>query len=178
MNMKRIITLGGSSSSRSINKELAQFAGNQMDGFDVVHLDLRDYELPLYSIDHEREYGFSDDLKKLEHEITDADGIILSLAEHNGAYTAAFKNAFDWLSRREAKVWRQKPMLLLSTSPGARGGQSVLEIAKKRFPFNGGNIVASMSFPSFNDNFKNGEVVDGELRVELMEGIETLRKSI
>lgn len=176
--LKRIITMGGSSSSESINKKLARYAGDQMKGFEVIHLDLRDYDLPLYSIDYEREHGFSDDLIKLEKEITGSDGIVLSLAEHNGAYTAAFKNAFDWLSRRESKVWRGKPMLLLSTSPGARGGQSVLEIAKKRFPFNGGNIVASMSFPSFNDNFRNGEVVEPGLKKELMDRIDAFQENI
>ncbi len=178
MKLKQIITLGGSSSSDSINKKLARYAGGQLKEYQVKDLDLRDYDLPLYSIDYEKEHGFSDDLIKLEQEITGSDGIVLSLAEHNGAYTAAFKNAFDWLSRRESKVWRGKPMLLLSTSPGARGGQSVLEIAKSRFPFNGGNIVASMSFPSFNENFKNGEVTDPELKKELMARIEIFKENI
>ena len=178
MKLKQIITLGGSSSSDSINKRLARYAGGQLKEYQVKDLDLRDYDLPLYSIDYEKEHGFSDDLIKLEQEITGSDGIVLSLAEHNGAYTAAFKNAFDWLSRRESKVWRGKPMLLLSTSPGARGGQSVLEIAKSRFPFNGGNIVASMSFPSFNENFKNGEVTDPELKKELMARIEIFKENI
>ena len=178
MNLKKIVTLGGSSSSDSINKKLARYAGGQLKEFEVTDLDLRDYDLPLYSIDYEREHGFSEDLLRLENEITEAQGIILSLAEHNGAYTAAFKNAFDWLSRRESKVWRGKPMLLLSTSPGVRGGQSVLEIAKSRFPFNGGNIVASMSFPSFNENFQNGEVTDPELKKELMARIEIFEENI
>lgn len=178
MNLKRIMTLGGSSSSESINRKLAQYAGGQLKEFEVIDLDLRDYELPLYSIDYEKEHGFSEDLLRLEQEIIDSDGIILSLAEHNGAYTAAFKNAFDWLSRRESKVWRGKPMLLLSTSPGVRGGQSVLEIAEKRFPFNGGNIVASMSFPSFNDNFRNGEVTEPGLKKELMDRIETFKDKL
>ena len=176
--MKRIITLGGSSSTKSINKQLAEYAGRQLNGVEVVNLDLNDYDIPLYSMDHELENGFSEDLKKLEQEIISSDGIILSLAEHNGAYAAAFKNAFDWLSRLEAKVWRDKPMLLLSTSPGARGGQSVMEVAKKRFPFNGGNIVSSMSFPSFNENFKEGEVTNSSLRAELSDRIEELYKMI
>ena len=176
--MKRIITLGGSSSSTSINKQLAEYAGRQVKGAEVVNLDLRDYELPLYSVDYENENGFSADLLALEQQIIDCDGLILSLAEHNGAYSAAFKNAFDWLSRRESKVWRDKPMLLLSTSPGARGGQSVLEIAKSRFPFNGGNIVSSMSFPLFNQNFESGVVTDESLRKELHDRIEEFNQVI
>lgn len=176
--MTKVITMAGSTSRNSINKKLVEFAGSCVDSAEVVNLDLKDYEIPLYSIDHEQEFGFSDDLLRLDRMVSEADGIILSLAEHNGAYSAAFKNAFDWLSRIESKVWRNKPMLLLSTSPGARGGQSVLEMALKRFPFNGGNIVASMSFPSFNENFKEGEVVNVDLKNDLLERIAEFKKQI
>jgi NAD(P)H-dependent FMN reductase len=176
--MKRIITLGGSSSRNSINKTLAEYAGSLVGNSEVSNLDLNDYQIPLYSIDIENESGFSEDLMKLNQEIEEADGIILSLAEHNGAYTTAFKNAFDWLSRIESKTWRNKPMVLLSTSPGARGGQSVLEMALARFPRHDGNIVFSMSLPSFNANFKDGKIVNEKLRQELVKGIDTFQESI
>ena len=176
--MKSIITLGGSSSRESINKRLAEHAGSLVKNAEIVNLNLNDYEIPLYSIDDERASGFPGDLKKLDSEIAQADGIILSLAEHNGAYTAAFKNAFDWLSRMESKTWRNKPMLLLSTSPGSRGGQSVMAMALDRFPRHAGNIVFSLSFPSFNENFKEDEVVDPELKSELDKGVRLLEDSI
>ncbi|MGB0838282.1 MAG: NADPH-dependent FMN reductase, partial [Flavobacteriaceae bacterium] len=92
---------------------------------------------------------------------------VLSLAEHNGAYSAAFKNAFDWMSRIDGKLWSEKPLVLLATSPGARGGQTVLDIAKGRFPYMGGNIVGSLAVPSFYDNFKDGEIVNEEIKSEL-----------
>ena len=167
--MKKIITIGGSTSKYSINKKLAESVGRLFDGLEVTNLDLNNYELPLYSVDVEKEQGFSEDLQKLNNEIEETDGIILSLAEHNGAYAAAFKNAFDWLSRIEGKVWRNKPMLLLSTSNGARGGQSVMDIALSRFPYNGGNIVGSMTFPSFNQNFQDGQIVNQELLAKINE---------
>ena len=176
--MKSIITLGGSNSRESINKRLAEYAGSLLQNAEVVNLDLNDYQIPLYSIDEERASGFPEDLRKLDQQIAETDGIILSLAEHNGAYTAAFKNAFDWLSRMESKTWRNKPMLLLSTSPGARGGQSVMAMARDRFPRHNGNIVFSLSFPSFNDNFKDGEVVNPELKSELEKGVSLLEESI
>ena len=176
--MKRIITLGGSSSQASINKRLAEYAGSLVDNVEVVNLDLNEFELPLYSIDEEKANGFNDDLKKLDRTIEEADGIILSLAEHNGAYTAAFKNAFDWLSRIESKTWRNKPMMLLSTSPGARGGKSVMTMALDRFPRHDGNIVFSLSVPNFGDNFKNGELINSELNSELKKGIAELKERI
>ncbi len=176
--MKNIITLGGSSSKNSINKQLAEYVGSTLKGVEVTNLDLNDYQLPLYSIDIENEQGFPKDLKELNQRVEEASGIVLSLAEHNGAYSAAFKNAFDWLSRIDGKVWRNKPMLLLRTSPGARGGQSVMDIALSRFPFNGGNIVGSMTFPSFGENFKDGTIVNEELKLNLRQLSDHLLKSL
>ena len=167
--MKRIITIGGSTSRMSINKQLAEYVGGLVKNVELIKVDLNDFEMPLFSIDLENEQGFSDGVKKLSALIEETDGIVISLAEHNGSYSAAFKNAFDWLSRVEGKPWRNKPMLLLSTSPGARGGKSVLEAALARFPYNGGNIVGSLSFPSFYENFKEGAVVNQDLKSNLLQ---------
>jgi len=166
--MKKMITLAGSSSKNSINKQLAEYTASLMQDVEILNLDLNDYQLPLYSIDVENDKGFPADLLVLDEIIENTDGIIISLAEHNGAYSAAFKNAFDWLSRINGKVWKNKPMLLLSTSPGARGGQSVMDIALSRFPFNGGNIIGSTTFPAFHDNFKDTQVVNLELNNKLI----------
>jgi NAD(P)H-dependent FMN reductase len=107
-----------------------------------------------------------------------ADGIILSLAEHNGAYSAVFKNIFDWMSRIDGKLWNGIPMLLMATSPGARGGAGVLEIAKNRFPFMGGNIVSEFSFPSFNDNFNEGTIINENLSNDLNVVVKTFEDSL
>jgi len=176
--MKNIITIGASSSKKSINKVLAEYAGNLVNNVQLTKVDLNDYEIPMFSIDIEEEQGFSEGLNELNKVIESADGFIISFAEHNGAYSAAFKNAYDWLSRINGKVWRDKPMLLLATSPGARGGQTVLEIAKGRFPYMGGNIIGDMSFPSFFDNFKEGEIVDSDLKLNLSKLIQDFQNAI
>ncbi len=167
--MKTIVTIGGSNSKSSINKLLAEYSGSLIRNVELVKVDLNDFEMPLFSIDIENEQGFSEGLKKLNAIIDTADGFIISLAEHNGAYSTVFKNAFDWLSRINGKVWREKPMLLLSTSPGVRGGQTVLDIALGRFPFMGGNIIGSMAFPSFFDNFKENDITNSELKERLFD---------
>lgn len=161
---KRILVFGASTSRTSINQAFATFAASQLTDFDTQVVKLKDFDIPLFSVDKEKEDGFPDDIIHIKTMIQSADGIILSLAEHNGAYTAAFKNVFDWLSRLEGKAWDNKPMLLLSTSPGGRGGSSVMEIATKRFPFNGGNVISTFSLPGYHKNFspENG-VLDEEL---------------
>ncbi len=176
--IKNIVTLGGSNSKNSINKKLAEYVGELVNGVVLTKVDLNDFKMPLFSVDTENEQGFSKSAKDLNDVIAKADGFIISLAEHNGAYSTAFKNAFDWLSRIEGKVWRDKPMLLLSTSPGVRGGRSVLDIALARFPYMGGNIVGSMSFPSFYDNFKDGEIVNEILKEQLQKLINDFEKDL
>ncbi|MGB5242535.1 MAG: NAD(P)H-dependent oxidoreductase [Lutimonas sp.] len=176
--MKNILTFGGSNSKNSISRSLAIHLGEMMKECIVENIDLNDYELPLYSIDRENEFGFPDNAIELNNKLTQTDGLIIVLAEHNGAYSAVFKNLFDWLSRIDGEVWKQKPMLLLSTSPGVRGGQSVLDIAKSRFPRNGGNIVGSMPFPSFNDNFRNGEIVNSDLESKVISLLDSFNSQL
>jgi len=66
--------------------------------------------MPIYSEDYERLSGIPKEAYDFKEIIKEADGIIISFAEHNGAYTAAFKNVFDWISRIEKVVWYNKPM--------------------------------------------------------------------
>ena len=176
--MKKIITIGGSTSKKSINKKLAEYVGGLVKEVSIINIDLNDFQMPLFSVDNEASEGFSENTLALNKIIEDADGFVISLAEHNGAYSAAFKNVFDWLSRVEGKVWRNKPMLLMATSPGARGGQTVLEIAAGRFLYMGGNIIGSLSFPSFYDNFKEGEIVNEDMKSKVLEMVSEFEKSI
>ncbi|RLD29154.1 MAG: NADPH-dependent FMN reductase [Bacteroidetes bacterium] len=169
--MKKIIAFAGSNSRNSINKQLAVYVTNKIKNVEINILDLNDYELPLFGIDHEEEHGIPDIAKQFLAIIKSTDGIVLSLAEHNGAYSTVFKNLFDWMSRIDGKLWNDKPMLLMATSPGRRGGSSVLEIAKGRFPFMGGNIIADFSLPSFAQNFSTDGIVDAKLKHKLAEAI-------
>ncbi|OAD44992.1 NADPH-dependent FMN reductase [Polaribacter atrinae] len=175
--MKKILAFAGSTSSTSINKKLATFAAENLvnTSFDVV--DLRDFTLPIYSEDEEKN-GFPEDAKKFSALLDHYDGFILSLAEHNGSYTVAFKNIFDWSSRIEAQVFRDKPLLLMATSPGARGGLTVLETGMARFSRQGAKELISFSFPSFYDNFKEGTIVNIELLTALKEKVDTFENAV
>ena len=176
--MKKIIAFAGSNSKNSINKKLATFVANEVKGAEAEVLDLNDFELPLYGIDYEIKHGIPDNAKQFLDKIKNSDGIVLSLAEHNGAYATVFKNIFDWMSRIDGKLWSNKPMLLMATSPGGRGGSTVLEIAKGRFSYMGGNIIADFSLPSFNDNFSDGKIINNELNNKLQEAISAFNKTI
>lgn len=173
--MKKIIAFGASSSKTSINKQLANYTANQFENATVELLDLNDFEMPIYSVDKEKENGIPQQAHDFYTKLGTADLIVISFAEHNGAYSAAFKNIFDWMSRINGKTFQEKPMLLLATSTGARGGSSVLEMASNRFPFQGGIVKGSFSLPSFNDNFDTEKgITNLELKNQLLEIVNSI----
>ena len=174
--MKKVVVFAGSNSSHSINKKLAVYSASQLSDAAVKVLDLNDFELPLFGVDLERRIGVPQKALDFLDELNEADGIIISLAEHNGAYSTAFKNLMDWSSRVNGKLWGMKPMLLMATSPGKRGGASVLQIASNRFPFMGGNIIETFSLPNFNENFVEGELVSTEYKSELFNKVKSFEK--
>lgn len=172
----KLIAFAASSSSKSINKKLATYAAGLVEGAEVEILDLRDYDLPLFSTDKEEELGQPEAAKKFLHKIGSADRLIISFAEHNGNYSAAYKNLFDWCTRIEAKVFQNKPTLLLATSPGGRGAASVLGIAESALPRFGCDIRASLSVPNFSDNFdlESERISNPEINAQLLNAISLL----
>lgn len=152
----KILAFGASPSKASINRRLAKFVAGLFQNAEVTVLDLNDFEMPIFSVD--REHPIREEALRFAKHIDETDLIVMSLAENNGNFSAAFKNIYDWVSRIPGrKVFNNKKVLLLSTSPGGRGGSSVMEIGLKRFPFDGAIIVGSMSLPSFNQNFTDSE---------------------
>lgn len=176
---KKILAFGASSSKHSINKKLASYCAGLIENGEVFLLDLNDFEMPIYSIDREKEQGIPAPALEMKKLIRESDGIVISFAEHNGAYSAAFKNIFDWISRIEKDVWGNKPMFLLATSPGKRGGRSVLDIALTRFRFMNQKPIVSFSLPSFRENFvENKGITDPEMNRLFRMQLDAFVKSI
>jgi chromate reductase, NAD(P)H dehydrogenase (quinone) len=171
-----ILGFAGSNSTNSINKKLVKYAISLLEGSNHEVLDLNDFEMPIFSVEREKENGVPQLAKDFAIKIDAADLLVVSLAEHNGAYTTAFKNIFDWLSRiPQRKAFGNKPILLMATSPGPRGGATVLEIAKNRLPFSGGIVLESFSLPSFHENFsEKGQLINKEMENELVDKIKNV----
>ena len=55
--MKKILALGGSNSSKSINTTFATYIANQLQDSEVTVFDWNEFVLPLYSPDLEAEIG-------------------------------------------------------------------------------------------------------------------------
>jgi chromate reductase len=173
----KILAFAASNSRKSINKQLVAYAASLVEDAEVEVLDLNDYELPLFSDDREKELGHPELAKDFLARIAASDAVMISFAEHNGSYSAAYKNLFDWSSRIGKKVFQDKPMVLLSTSPGPGGGASVLAAATGSMPFFGGDMKANLSIPSFHENFdvERGVLRNEELNAKLVEAVSHLQ---
>ena len=176
----KIVAFGASTSSKSINKQLAQYAGELATeiktGIDLEVLDLNDYEIPLFSQDKEAELGQPEAAKAFFDKLGASDAIIISFAEHNGSYSAAYKNLFDWTSRINQKLFQNKPMILLSTSPGPGGAANVLTAAIGSAPYFAGDVKASLSVPSFFENFdvEQAKLTNAALALQLKTAVQNL----
>ncbi|WP_431109347.1 NADPH-dependent FMN reductase [Winogradskyella poriferorum] len=176
--MKKIITIAGTNSQKSINKRLLFYTSGLLENVDIISIDLNDYVLPIYGVDYEDENGIPTAIKRLNELFDKADGFLVSLAEHNGSYSAVFKNTIDWLSRVNMKIWRDKPIFLMATSPGGRGGTTVLQAAVNYFPYLGGKVIADFSLPSFFDNFSEEGISNEDLKGELIQKIQLFEQII
>lgn len=166
----KIIAFAASSSSTSINKQLAAYTAHLVEGAVVEVLDLNDYELPLFSEDVEKSIGTAPAAQDFLDTLATADALVVSFAEHNGSYTAAYKNLFDWCSRITRDVFGHKPCVYLATSPGGGGAANVLAAAVASAPHFAAEVKAHVSIPAFYDNFdsERGEVTNAEVKQQLL----------
>jgi NAD(P)H-dependent FMN reductase len=172
----KILAFGASSSKNSINKALATYAASMVENADVEVLDLNDFDLPMYSEDTEKENGQPKNAKDFLAKIASADCLVISFAEHNGSYTAAYKNLFDWASRSEPQVYQDKPTIFLATSPGPGGASSVLASAEASAQYFGVDLKASLSVANFYDVFdkKVNEISDPNVAEKLRKTMQSL----
>ena len=151
--MKKILTFSGSNSSKSINQALVKHVTSFVKNNKVTEIDLRDYPLPLYSLDIEENEGIPENARKLKQLFDKHDAFIISLPEHNTSMTAFFKNTIDWLSRIQMSLFNNKPILLLSASPGPGGGRSVLAQAETVLSgYLAGKVIGKLGLAKFYDS--------------------------
>jgi len=172
----KVLALAASNSENSINKKLATYAASKFIDAEIEIVDINDFEMPIYSIQREVTLGKPKLAQAFYDKITECDVIIISFAEHNGSYTAAYKNLFDWTSRIDIKVYQDKPMIMLATSPGPSGAMSVLASALDSAIYFAANVKGSLSIPNFFDNFdiETNQIKNEALEAELLAQIDKL----
>ncbi len=173
-----VLAFAATTSRQSINQQLIEYAARILDETDIEVdvIDLNDFEMPIYSIDRQVADGIPQPAREFFARVGAADALLIAYAEHNGFYTAAYKNIFDWASRIDMRVFQNKPTVMLSTSPGRNGGANVLRVAVDSAPFFGNDVLASLAVPSFNDHFDTttGSLIDPALDDRFRSAIATL----
>ena len=168
----KLLAFAATNSQKSINKQLVQYASSLVEATEVEILDINDYEMPIYSPERNEE-GMPALATEFFNKIGGADGVIISFAEYNGSYTAAYKNLFDWMSRIDMKVYQNKPMVLLASSPGSMGGASVLAAAQASAPYFAADVKAALSVPKFYEVFDSeaGVMKDADMDASLKDAL-------
>jgi len=159
--MKKICTFSASNSADSINRTLLHLAADKITGHKINVIDIRDFSMPMYSLDKEKQDGFPATATQLRALFAEQDAFIIAIPEHNGSMPAVFKNVIDWLSRlvdQQQPIFASKPVFLLSTSPGANGGSTNLQSLTQLMPWWGADVRGTYSLGSFYDNFFEGQL--------------------
>src|SRR5438128_12397808 len=127
-----LLLISGSQRQGSFNLRLARVVAEmaRSRGAEVNQMDLRALALPLYDGDLEAASGVPAGARTLQAALAPADAMLVVTPEYNGFPTPLVINAFDWLSRLGAgdglptglATTANKPVGLLSASPGALGG--------------------------------------------------------
>ncbi len=128
----KLLIFAGSTRQHSFNRQLAATAAAmaRATGTEVTHLELIDFDIPLYNADLEAR-GTPPDVMRLKQLMFEHPAWIICSPEYNGSYTALLKNTIDWASSpvKSDPDWQDgfksfsgKVVGMLSASPGALGG--------------------------------------------------------
>ena len=130
----KILALAGSTRSGSFNKKLVAAAASSLSkaGAVVTVIDLKDYPMPLFDEDVEKENGLPKSVRKFKDLLIDHDGFFISTPEYNGFFSGVLKNAIDWASRPVEgyppyECFEGKVGAVAAASPGSLGGIRALE---------------------------------------------------
>jgi len=125
----KILAFSGSTRTGSFNKKLIKIAaaGAKEAGADVTLIDLRDFQMPLYDEDLEKQEGLPSGARKLKDLMLTHQGLLISSPEYNSSISGVLKNTIDWVSRQsEGEIplvcFKDKVAGLMSASPGGLGG--------------------------------------------------------
>lgn len=177
----KVVAFSGSNRAESLNKKLASQAAEVSCamGADARFIDLNSYCIPLYNNDDEKQNGMPEGIKALRKQIMAADIVLIASPEYNASLTAFLKNTLDWLSRSEEggrshAVFENKTFILLSASPGKKGGAKGLIHLKDVLLDIGGSVHGSTlsvgkADSAFDENNKLKEPYLSRLRALLSE---------
>ncbi len=146
----KVLALAGSLREHSYSKRVIKTAvkGAEDAGADVTYIDLRDFPMPIYNEDDDKQKGFDENALKLQRILSENHGLIICSPEYNGSLSGALKNAIDWTSRpndefKMGEVFAGKIGAIITESPGGFGGIRCLGHLRSILSILGVNVLSS-----------------------------------
>ncbi|GAA6212897.1 NADPH-dependent FMN reductase [Hyphomicrobiales bacterium 4NK60-0047b] len=127
----KLLFFAGSKRDASLNKRLAKAASIKAGEFDaeVTFIDLKDFEMPIYCGDLEKDKGIPEAALRLAELVKAHDGVFIASPEYNSSISPLLKNTLDWVSRIRSDEtpprtpWQEaKTFAIGGTSMGLMGG--------------------------------------------------------
>ncbi|MBE1294135.1 MAG: NADPH-dependent FMN reductase [Rhodobacteraceae bacterium] len=115
----KLLGISGALRKDSTNSKLLREAARLYGADSYAEANLN---IPLYDGELESSSGLPDEVNRLVQQIAEADAVLISTPEYNGAITGVLKNALDWISRHSEKPMVGKPTALMSAAAGRAGG--------------------------------------------------------
>lgn len=137
----------GSNRKDSINRKLAQglvlLAGDRVEA-SFIRID----DLPFYN--QGLEGNRPDVVNRFTREASGVDAFLIVTPEYNRSIPALLKNAIDWGSKpADQSVWRDKPIAITGTSPGAIGAALGQQHLRQILGVIGGLVMGGEAYISF-----------------------------
>ena len=142
----RVLVLGASLSSKSLNSRLAAFAARLVTekGGTSELANVGDFDCPFYDHDIEVEAGLPVGAHRFCEHLKAADALIVASPEYNASMPGAIKNLIDWVSRFRPQPFNGKQALLMSASPSMAGGNRGLWALRVPFEHLGTRVYPDM----------------------------------
>jgi len=140
----KVLVLLGSLRAASVNRQLAELAGESAPAGVTVALFDRLGELPFYNEDIDND-DVVEPVKALRRAAAEADAALVVTPEYNGSIPGVLKNAIDWLSRPFGNgALKGKPMAVVGSSAGQYGGVWAHDETRKSFGVAGPRVVEDL----------------------------------
>lgn len=163
----KVLVFGASLRADSLNCQLAALAARyaQQSGAVVDHASMRDFDVPSYDGDVEKEHGLPKGAEALRRRLSESDAFIVASPEYNGSMPGVLKNLIDWASRHRPQPFDGKHGLLLSASPSLVGGNRGLWALRVPLEHLGARVYPDMfSLAQAHQTLVEGDLADAALR--------------
>ena len=169
----KTLLFSGSNSDTSINEQVIKniYKYHQED---CAYFDIKEIDVPIFK--EQNKHNMPSDIIAFVNLLKEHDKFIISTPEYNGNPTPFFKNIFDWCSIHDRDFLKGKKCIVISASPGARGGAGSNKVISTMFGFFGVEVLDNITIGLFEEKYQDGNIVNEELLNEMIEKLPKLLK--